>query len=64
LLGRAYLTAACQPLVGRATLGQPASELMRIDPNFTSEGLIKRFSIRNKLLLDQMIADLRKAGLK
>jgi len=41
-----------------------AAEVLRIDPNFTAEGFIKRFSIRNKQFLDQMVADLRKAGLK
>jgi hypothetical protein len=64
LLGRAYLTAACSAAGRESEARASASELMRIDPNFTSEGLIKRFSIRNKLLLDQMVADLRKAGLK
>jgi hypothetical protein len=41
-----------------------ASERRRIDSNFTSVGLIKRFSIRDKPFLDQMVADLRIAGFK
>ncbi|MCK7474149.1 MAG: hypothetical protein MZV49_12845 [Rhodopseudomonas palustris] len=64
LLGRAYLTAAYSA-VGRDNEARAeAAEVLRIDPNFTSEGLIKRFTIRNKPFLDQMVADLRKAGLK
>jgi hypothetical protein len=64
MLGCAYLTAAYSAAGQESEARKAASELLRIDPNFTSEGLIKRFSIRNKLLLDQMVADLRKAGLK
>jgi adenylate cyclase len=64
LLGRAYL-AATYATVGRDQEARiEAAEVLRIDPNFTAEGLIKRFTIRNKQFLDQMVADLRKAGLK
>jgi adenylate cyclase len=64
LLGRAYLTAA-YAAVGRDNESRAeAAEVLRIDPNFTSEGLIKRFTIKNKPFLDKMVADLRRAGLK
>jgi adenylate cyclase len=64
LLGRAYLTAAFSAAGRESEARASASELMRIDPNFTSEGFMKRSSLRDKLLIDQVIADLRKAGLK
>jgi adenylate cyclase len=64
LLGRAYLTAAYSAAGRDNEARAEAAEVLRIDPNFTSEGLIKRFTIRNKPFLDQMVADLRKAGLK
>jgi len=64
LLGLAYLTAACSSAGRESEARAAASELMRVDPNFTSEGLIKRFTIKNKPFLDKMVADLRKAGLK
>ena len=64
LLGHAYL-AATYATVGRDQEARTeAAEVLRIDPNFTAEGLIKRFTIKNKQFLDQMVTDLRKAGLK
>jgi adenylate cyclase len=64
LLGHAYL-AATYATVGRDQEARmEAAEVLRIDPNFSAEGLIKRFTIKNKQFLDQMIVDLRKAGLK
>ena len=64
LLGRAYLTAAYSAVGRDSEARAEAAEVLRIDPNFTAEGLIKRFTIRNKPFLDKMVADLRKAGLK
>jgi len=64
LAGRAYLTASYSSVGRDSDARASAAEVLRIDPNFTAEGFIKRFSIRNKQFLDQMVADLRKAGLK
>lgn len=64
LLGRAYLTAAYAAVDRDNEARAEAAEVLKIDPNFTSEGLVKRFSIRDKPFLDKMVADLRKAGLK
>jgi adenylate cyclase len=64
LLGHAYLTAAFSAIGRDDEARAAAAEVMKIDPNFTAEGLIKRFTIRNKQFLDQMVTDLRKAGLK
>jgi len=64
LFGHAYLTAAYSAAGRDSEARAAAAEILRIDPNFTAEGLIKRFTIRNKPFLDQMVADLRKAGLQ
>jgi tetratricopeptide (TPR) repeat protein len=64
LIGRAYLTAAYSAVGRDSEARAEAAEVLRIDPNFTAEGLIKRFTIRNQPFLDKMVADLRKAGLK
>jgi adenylate cyclase len=64
LLGHAYLTAAYSAVGRDGEALSAAAEVLRIDPNFTSEGLIKRFTIKNKPFLDKMVADLRRAGLK
>lgn len=64
LLGRAYL-AATYASAGRDTDARTqATEVLRIDPTFSAEGFVKRFTIKNKTLLDKMVADLRKAGMK
>jgi len=64
LLGRAYLAATYASAGRDPDARAQAAEVLRIDPNFSAEGLVKRFSIRNKTLLDQMVTDLHKAGLK
>ena len=64
LIGHAYLTAAYSAVGRDADARGQAAEVMRIDPNFTAEGLIKRFMIKNKPYLEKMVVDLRKAGLK
>jgi adenylate cyclase len=64
LIGHALLTAAYSAVGRDADARGQAAEVMRIDPNFTAEGLIKRFMIKNKPYLDKMVIDLRKAGLK
>jgi hypothetical protein len=58
------LTAAYSAVGRDADARGQAVEVMRIDPNFTAEGLIKRFMIKNKPYLEKMVVDLRKAGLK
>jgi adenylate cyclase len=64
LFGHAYLAATYASAGRDSEAHEVASEVLRIDPNFSVEGFIKRFTVRNKTLLDQMVADLRKAGLK
>ena len=64
LFGRAYLAATYASADRDFEARAEAAEVLRIDPNFSVEVFIKRFTVRNKTLLDQMVADLRKAGLK
>jgi adenylate cyclase len=64
LIGHAYLTAAYSAVGLDADARGQAAEVRKIDPNFTAEGLIKRFTIKNKPFLENMVVDLRKAGLK
>jgi len=64
LLGHAYLAATYASAGRDPDARAQAAEVLRIDPNFSAERLVKGFSIRNQTILDQMVADLRKAGLK
>jgi adenylate cyclase len=64
LPGHAML-AATYASVGRDVEARAeAAEVIKIDPNFSAERLVKAISMRNQTLLDQTINDLRKAGLK
>jgi adenylate cyclase len=53
-----------------ATVGRDAearaetTEVLKIDPNFSSERFVNAFLIRNKKFRDEALNDLRKAGLK
>jgi adenylate cyclase len=64
LFGHAYLAATYASAGRDPEAHAQAAEVYKIDPNFSVEGFIKRFTVKNKTLLDQMVADLRKAGLK
>ena len=64
LFGHVYLAAAYSATGRGNEARSSAAEVMRIDPNFSVENLVKRLSIRNEQFLDQMATDLRKAGLK
>ena len=62
--GHAYLAATYANTSRDAEAHAEAAEVLKIDPNFSAERFVKAFSIRNPKILDQMLNDLRKAGLK
>ncbi len=64
LAGHAIL-ACTYATVGRDTESHvEAAEVLKIDPNFSSERFIKAVSIKNRAILEQALNDLQKAGLK
>ena len=64
LPGHAML-AATYATVGRDVEARSeAAEVLKIDPTFSAERFVKGFSVRNKTILDQVVTDLHKAGLK
>jgi adenylate cyclase len=64
LFGHAYLAATYASAGRDSEARMEAAEVLRMDPNFSVETFIKRFTIKNQAILDQMVTDLRKAGLK
>jgi adenylate cyclase len=63
-IGHALLTATYASAGRGPEARVQAAEVLRVDPNFSAERLVKGFMVKNKTLLDQIVADLHKTGLK
>jgi adenylate cyclase len=64
LAGHAGLAAAYARVGRNAEARTEAAEVIKIDPNFSTERYVNALLVRNKKLLDETLNDLRNAGLK